>query len=82
MNLPQSWTARYALACVAAAIALIALCWLVLGYGDLGLNTSATIALILGIVLTVGLGVGLMGLVFYSSRSGRDDLIGRDFPDR
>jgi hypothetical protein len=78
MKLPQSWTARFAAASVAGIIVLIALCWIVLGYGDLGLNTNATIALILGIVLTAGLGVGLMGLVFYSSRSGRDDLVQRD----
>ena len=78
MKLPHSWATRFAAASVTGIIALVALCWLVLGYGDLGLNTSATIALILGIVLTAGLGVGLMGLVFYSSRSGRDDLIRRD----
>ncbi|WP_306015512.1 hypothetical protein [Oceanicaulis sp. MMSF_3324] len=32
------------------------------------------LALTLGVVLTAALGVGLMALVFHSSRSGHDDL--------
>ncbi|HEX9465333.1 MAG TPA: hypothetical protein VGB82_22240 [Alphaproteobacteria bacterium] len=76
MKLRQSWSHSWtvATASLGAIILLIAGAWIVLGFGSLGLDTSATIALILGIVLTVGLAVGLMGLVFYSNRSGRDDL--------
>ncbi len=35
-------------------------------------------AMILGAVLTLAIGVALMGLVFFSSRRGYDDNVGRD----
>ena len=35
---------------------------------------AAQVAVALGIVLTLALGIGLMALVFYSSRQGYDDL--------
>ncbi|HEY6981666.1 hypothetical protein [Reyranella sp.] len=37
-----------------------------------GMSTNGWIAMTLGIVATLGLGVGLMALVFYSNRHGRD----------
>ena len=46
--------------------------WLDLGEVDIGLH--GMIAMVLGIVLTLALGIGLMALVFYSSRHGYDDL--------
>jgi hypothetical protein len=36
------------------------------------ISSAGWVFLVLGVVLTVGLGGGLMGLVFYSSRKGRD----------
>jgi hypothetical protein len=36
------------------------------------MSTGGWIAMILGIVATVALGAGLMALMFYSNRSGRD----------
>lgn len=66
---------------LAGIIALIALFFAASGSRWLGLDTNATIALILGIVLTVGLAVGLMALMFYSSRSGRDDIVGGEHYD-
>lgn len=41
--------------------------------GDVDISIHGMIALILGVILTLGLGVGLMYLVFYSSRRGYDD---------
>jgi hypothetical protein len=41
--------------------------------GDTGIDTSGWIALILGVLVTVALGVGLMALVFISNRRGYDD---------
>ena len=38
-----------------------------------GMPLSGWLAMILGIVFTVVIGVGLMALVFYSSRKGHDD---------
>ena len=42
------------------------------GEGGGSMSTSGWIAMILGSVATLGLGIGLMALVFYSSRQGRD----------
>ncbi|MBI2738708.1 MAG: hypothetical protein HYX38_19440 [Rhodospirillales bacterium] len=36
------------------------------------MSTGGYVAMVLGIVATLALGVGLMALVFYSSRKGRD----------
>jgi hypothetical protein len=36
------------------------------------MSTGGWIAMILGIVATMALGAGLMALMFYSNRSGRD----------
>ena len=80
--LPQSWAARFAVISVAAIAALIAIAWVVFGFGSLGLHTSGMIALSLGILLTAGLGVGLMALVFYSDRSGQDDVVRRSSRER
>ena len=44
--------------------------------GDVELSGHGLIALALGILASLGLGVGLMFLVFYSSRHGHDDDVG------
>ena len=54
------------LAVIGAAIA-----WTHLG--DVQLSGHGLIALGLGIFLSLGLGFGLMALVFYSNRHGHDD---------
>jgi hypothetical protein len=46
--------------------------WAFNGFNGLGLSLGLTITLAAGIVITVALGVGLMGLVFASDRSGVD----------
>ena len=46
--------------------------------GQSTISLAGWFALGFGIVLTLGLGVGLMGLVFISSRRGWDDPAGRD----
>jgi len=42
-------------------------------FGDVEISTNGYIALAAGAVATAGLGIGLMSLVFYSSRRGYDD---------
>jgi hypothetical protein len=65
---------------IVAAIAVMAIyAWLTLG--DAAMSASGYIALALGIVGTVGLGVGLMALVFFSHRWGYDDQAGGNEPD-
>lgn len=57
------------MAIAGGAIALILLAlWAMSGFTDSGLSTNGVIALGIGIVLTSGLGVGLMSLIFYSAR--------------
>ncbi len=66
---------RMAAAIIVASLVAIGLyTWFELG--DATLSASGYIALVLGIIGTVGLGVGLMALVFYSHRYGYDDKIG------
>ena len=70
-----SWIIRFPVMALAGVVAIVALCWIVFGFGSLGLDPTATFAAVIGITLTVGLGVGLMTLVFYSDRSGQDDAV-------
>jgi hypothetical protein len=53
------------------AIVFMAIGWDVPKGGE-QMSTGGWIAMILGIVATVALGAGLMALMFYSNRSGRD----------
>jgi len=59
-------------------ILVFSLAMLYVGWGmggdhpDSAVTASGYTAMTLGIVVTVVLGVGLMGLLFYSHRSGRD----------
>ncbi len=41
--------------------------------GDAGIDLNGWIALILGVLVTLAVGIGLMALVFISSRQGYDD---------
>ena len=49
--------------------------------GDVEIGRNGWIALALGTLLSLGLGGGLMALVFYSSRSGHDDQQHRPWND-
>jgi hypothetical protein len=46
--------------------------------GDVEMSTSGYIALAVGVFLSLALGIGLMSLVFYSSRHGYDDRIAEE----
>jgi hypothetical protein len=46
--------------------------------GDTAIGVHGYIALGLGVVATLLIGGGLMGLVFYSARHGYDERAGRD----
>jgi hypothetical protein len=60
-----------ALAVVAGAGAVVASLWSAVG--DARISAAGWLAMALGIVLTLGLGIGLMALVFISSRRGYDE---------
>ena len=61
---------------LAGAVWVSVYIWTSMDGGDVAFSISwhGWLAMGLGIVFTVGLGVGLMALVFHSSRSGHDDL--------
>jgi hypothetical protein len=52
--------------------------WSVFAQIGVDMPAAGWFALVLGVVLSVGLGVGLMFLVFYSSRRGYDEVPERD----
>lgn len=77
-----SWTTRFVAGSLGGAVALVLLFLSFFGFRELGLSLNGAIALTLGIVLSIGLAVGLMALIFYSDRSGRDDVVGGEHYDR
>ena len=63
---------------VAAAVAVVVLLIVIMarfwtGLGDSGMSEGGWVALVLGVLATLALGIGLMALVFISSRRGYDD---------
>jgi dipeptide/tripeptide permease len=61
---------------VSAVAVVIASFWSGLGKSEISL--AGWIAMGLGIILTLALGIGLMALVFISSRRGYDEIGGKD----
>jgi hypothetical protein len=57
----------------AIIVAVILVTWALGGFT--GMSGAGDVALILGIAVTLALGIGLMTLVFYSSRSERDEAV-------
>ena len=72
-----SWVAA-ALACAVVLVLgfLIAALWV--GIGDSEISGAGWLAMGLGVVVTLALGIGLMALVFISSRRGYDDIGSRE----
>ena len=60
------WVFKFSAGCVGAMVVVLGLIWAFGGFDNLGLDTSGVIALSLGILFTVALGVGLMAAIFYS----------------
>ena len=69
----MTWTRRFILICAGILLATALALALLLGFGQLGIGVHGAIALVLGVLLTMAIAMGLMGLMFLSSRSGRDD---------
>jgi hypothetical protein len=68
----STWIAVAVAAGVVIAIgAVIAAVWIELG--DAGMSAAGWVAMVLGIIATLALGVGLMALVFISNRRGYDE---------
>ena len=72
MRRKSTWIAvAVAIAVLAIVLAVIASAWS--GLGDSGMSAAGWGALVLGVVLTLALGIGLMALVFISNRRGYDE---------
>jgi hypothetical protein len=68
----STWIAVAAAAgAIIGVAAVIAAVWVELG--DAGMSAAGWVAMALGIVATLALGVGLMALVFISNRRGFDE---------
>ena len=64
----------YSLVCSGAIGAVLALAWVFGGFDTEGVSTNGIVAMVLGTIFTVLVGVGLMALIVYSNRSGQDNL--------
>ena len=72
MTRRSTWIAvAVAVAVVIVVIVVMASVWT--GLGDTGISEGGWVALVLGAVVTLALGIGLMALVFISSRRGFDE---------
>ena len=75
---PQAQDSKLARWLVVAAMCAMLVAAFVLGYlgwtsTDTNVPASGYVALVLGVVFSLVVGVGLMALVFYSSRKGYDE---------
>ena len=77
MKSTLSWVGA-AVACAAVLVLgfLIAATWT--GLGDSEISTAGWLAMGLGVIVTLALGIGLMALVFFSNRRGYDEIGRRD----
>ena len=67
------WIWRFIPASMGFVLLAVLLFWAIGGFGELGLSGKGLVALTLGFLFTAGLAIGLMALVFFSDRRGRDD---------
>ena len=73
----STWIAvALAITVVVAVVVVIAKFWS--GLGDSEISPAGWLAMGFGIILTLALGIGLMSLVFFSSRGGYDETSQRD----
>jgi uncharacterized integral membrane protein len=71
----------FSVACLGFIALVLLVIWIMGGFESVHLSLAGWIAYGLGVVLTSVLGVGLMALVFYSDRSGRDESAGELRPE-
>lgn len=77
MKQTLSWAAVViAVAVVLVIGAVIAVLWTNLGESEI--SGAGWLAMALGVTVTLALGVGLMGLVFFSNRRGYDEVGRKD----
>ena len=77
MKQTLSWVAVVIAAAVVLVIGtVIAVLWTNIGESEI--SGAGWLAMALGVIVTLALGVGLMGLVFFSNRRGYDEVGRKD----
>jgi hypothetical protein len=66
----------FSIASVALVTALLLVVGASLGFDTSGMGTHGWVAMVIGVVLTFGLAIALMGAVFASDSSGHDARVG------
>ncbi|MBX6321107.1 MAG: hypothetical protein IRY94_04700 [Rhodospirillaceae bacterium] len=69
------WLLWFVGLCAALIVVGLGVLWAGSGFESLGVSGSILAALILTVVFVSALGVGLMALMFHSSRSGQDETV-------
>ena len=72
-----SWVAA-AVACAVVVVLGFVIAALWIGIGNSDISTAGWLAMGLGVIVTLALGIGLMALVFISSRRGYDEIGRKD----
>jgi hypothetical protein len=67
------WAIILAACCGGMVVVVIVSLWVLTGFHGLGVDATTLVALLLGTVGAMALGVALMGLVFYSNDSRVDE---------
>ena len=67
------WIWRFILAGVGFGALAVLVFWAIGGFGEFGFSSKGVVALTIGRLFSAGPAIGLMALVFFSDRSGRDD---------
>jgi cation transporter-like permease len=71
-NRRSSWVAAVVAAIVVGAVlTVVAMLWA--SVGDSEISAAGWVALVVGVLVALAVGIGLMALVFISSRSGYDE---------
>jgi hypothetical protein len=70
----MSWAIKFSLLCLGGIAGLSLLAWAMTGFSTFGLDADDFKFLALGSVFTCLLAVALMGAMFYSDRSGKDEI--------
>jgi hypothetical protein len=73
----KRWFTIFGAVCAAAIAVVLAILGAFGGLAESDLPGPGIAVMVLGIVVTCGLGIGLMALIFYSARTGQDETVYR-----
>jgi hypothetical protein len=76
------WFIHFTTLNLALFVAVLFTVWLVGGFGEDGFGGEGTTVIVLGIVVTMAVATGLMGLIFYSNRADVDERVYRATDER